>query len=55
MTQTLFVGGRSFSTAADPLRDLFAQIDGVQSVAIVASAPRGAGRGGYGPSRGRRW
>ena len=35
MTQKLFIGGLSFQTPTDRLRELFGQIEGVQSVTIV--------------------
>ena len=45
MSQKLFIGGLSFSTAADRLRELFDQIDGVQSVTIVTDRDTGQSRG----------
>jgi len=45
MAQKLFIGGLSFSTATDRLRELFDQIDGVQSVAIVTDRDTGQSRG----------
>jgi RNA recognition motif-containing protein len=45
MTQKLFIGGLSFQTPTDRLRELFAQIDGVQSVAIVTDRDTGQSRG----------
>jgi RNA recognition motif-containing protein len=45
MTQKLFIGGLSFQTPTDRLRELFAQIEGVQSVAIVTDRDTGQSRG----------
>jgi RNA recognition motif-containing protein len=45
MTQKLFIGGLSFQTQTDRLRELFAQIDGVQSVTIVTDRDTGQSRG----------
>lgn len=45
MAQKLFVGGLSFSTPTERLRDLFNQIDGVESVTIVTDRDTGRSRG----------
>jgi cold-inducible RNA-binding protein len=45
MAQKLFIGGLSFSTPTDRLRELFGQIDGVQSVTIVTDRDTGQSRG----------
>jgi RNA recognition motif-containing protein len=45
MAQKLFIGGLSFSTPTERLRELFAQIDGVQSVTIVTDRETGQSRG----------
>ena len=45
MAQKLFIGGLSFSTPTERLRELFAQIDGVQSVTIVTDRDTGQSRG----------
>ena len=45
MTQKLFIGGLSFQTQTDRLRELFGQIEGVQSVTIVTDRDTGQSRG----------
>jgi RNA recognition motif-containing protein len=45
MPQKLFIGGLSFSTPTERLRQLFEQIEGVQSVAIVTDRDTGQSRG----------
>ena len=35
MAQKLFIGGLSFNTSTDRLRELFAQVEGVESVSVV--------------------
>ena len=45
MTQKLFIGGLSFQTQTERLRELFGQIDGVQSVTIVTDRDTGQSRG----------
>jgi len=45
MTQKLFIGGLSFQTPTERLRELFGQIDGVQSVTIVTDRDTGQSRG----------
>jgi RNA recognition motif-containing protein len=45
MAQKLFIGGLSFQTPAERLRELFAQIDGVESVTVVTDRDTGQSRG----------
>jgi RNA recognition motif-containing protein len=45
MAQKLFIGGLSFSTPTERLRELFEQIDGVQTVTIVTDRDTGQSRG----------
>jgi cold-inducible RNA-binding protein len=45
MTQKLFIGGLSFQTPAERLRELFAQIEGVESVTVVTDRDTGQSRG----------
>ena len=45
MTQKLFIGGLSFQTQTERLRELFAQIEGVESVTIVTDRDTGQSRG----------
>jgi RNA recognition motif-containing protein len=45
MAQKLFIGGLSFQTQTDRLRELFGQIEGVQSVTIVTDRDTGQSRG----------
>ena len=45
MTQKLFIGGLSFNTPAERLRELFGQIEGVESVTIVTDRDTGQSRG----------
>ena len=45
MPQKLFIGGLSFSTPTERLRELFNQIEGVESVAIVTDRDSGQSRG----------
>jgi RNA recognition motif-containing protein len=45
MTQKLFIGGLSFQTQTDRLRELFNQIEGVESVTIVTDRDTGQSRG----------
>ena len=45
MTQKLFIGGLSFNTPPERLRELFGQIDGVESVTIVTDRDTGQSRG----------
>jgi cold-inducible RNA-binding protein len=45
MAQKLFIGGLSFSTSTERLRELFAQVDGVESVSVVNDRDTGQSRG----------
>jgi RNA recognition motif-containing protein len=45
MGQKLFIGGLSFSTPAERLRELFEQIEGVHAVTIVTDRDTGQSRG----------
>jgi RNA recognition motif-containing protein len=45
MAHKLFIGGLSFSTSSDRLRELFNQVEGVESVAIVTDRETGRSRG----------
>jgi len=45
MAQKLFIGGLSFSTTTDGLRDLFSQVNGVESVSVVNDRDTGQSRG----------
>jgi cold-inducible RNA-binding protein len=45
MAQKLFVGGLSFSTSSERLRELFSQVDGVESVTVVTDRDTGQSRG----------
>lgn len=45
MTQKLFIGGLSFQTSTERLRELFGQIEGVQSVTVVTDRDTGQSRG----------
>ena len=45
MGQKLFIGGLSFNTSTDRLRELFAQVEGVASVSIVNDRDTGHSRG----------
>jgi RNA recognition motif-containing protein len=45
MSQKLFIGGLPFSTSTEELRTLFAQVDGVDNVAIVMDRDTGQSRG----------
>lgn len=45
MTQKLFIGGLSFNTPTERLRELFNQIEGVESVTIVMDRDTGQSRG----------
>ena len=45
MTQKLFIGGLSFSTSSDRLRELFSQVEGVQSASVVTDRDTGQSRG----------
>jgi cold-inducible RNA-binding protein len=45
MAQKLFVGGLSFTTSTDRLREIFSQVDGVESVSVVNDRDTGQSRG----------
>ena len=45
MAHKLFVGGISFSTSTDALRDLFGEVGTVESAAIVTDRDTGQSRG----------
>jgi RNA recognition motif-containing protein len=45
MTQKLFIGGLSFSTSAERLREFLAGVDGVESATIVTDRATGQSRG----------
>ena len=45
MAHKLFIGGLSFSTSNDRLRELFAQAGGVESAAVVTDRDTGRSRG----------
>jgi len=45
MAQKLFVGGLSFSTSNERLREFFSQVDGVESVTVVTERDTGQSRG----------
>jgi cold-inducible RNA-binding protein len=45
MATKLFVGGLSFSTSTDRLRELFAQVGSVESAAVVTDRDTGRSRG----------
>jgi RNA recognition motif-containing protein len=45
MAHKLFIGGLSFTTSSDRLRELFNQVEGVESVAIVTDRETGRSRG----------
>ena len=45
MAQKLFIGGLSFSTSSERLRELFAQVGGVESATVVTDRDTGQSRG----------
>src|SRR5436853_751905 len=45
MGQKLFVGGLSFSTSTEELRELFNQVEGVDKVTVVTDRDTGQSRG----------
>lgn len=45
MSQKLFIGGLSFSTSTEGLREFFAQVDGVQSASVITDRATGQSRG----------
>jgi RNA recognition motif-containing protein len=45
MSQKLFIGGLSFSTSTDRLRQFFAGVEGVESATVVTDRGTGQSRG----------
>ena len=45
MSQKLFIGGLPFSTSTEELRELFNQVEGVDTVAVVTDRDSGQSRG----------
>ena len=45
MTQKLFIGGLSFSTSTEGLREFFGQVEGVESASVVTDRSTGQSRG----------
>ena len=45
MTQKLFIGGLSFSTSAERLREFLARVEGVESATVVTDRTTGQSRG----------
>jgi RNA recognition motif-containing protein len=45
MTQKLFIGGLSFSTSAERLREFLAKVEGVESATVVTDRTTGQSRG----------
>ena len=45
MAHKLFIGGLSFSTSSDRLREVFAQAGGVESATVVTDRDTGCSRG----------
>ena len=45
MAQELFVGGLPFNTTSDGWRELFSQVDGVESVSVATDRDTGRSRG----------
>jgi cold-inducible RNA-binding protein len=45
MAQKLFIGGLSFSTSSERLREVFAQAGGVESATVVTDRETGRSRG----------
>jgi RNA recognition motif-containing protein len=45
MTQKLFIGGLPFSTSTEALRELFSQVEGVETVTVVTDRDTGQSRG----------
>ena len=45
MTQKLFIGGLSFSTSAERLREFLAAVDGVESATVITDRATGQSRG----------
>ncbi len=45
MAQKLFIGGLSFNTSTERLRELFSQVEGVETVTVVNDRDTGQSRG----------
>src|SRR5262245_23616534 len=45
MAQKLFVGGLPFGTSSEALRELFSQVEGVETVTVVTDRDTGRSRG----------
>ncbi|HEX3178954.1 MAG TPA: RNA-binding protein [Methylomirabilota bacterium] len=45
MTQKLFIGGLSFSTSAERLREFLGAVDGVESATVITDRATGQSRG----------
>jgi RNA recognition motif-containing protein len=45
MSQKLFIGGLPFNTSTEELRELFKQVEGVDSVTVVTDRDTGQSRG----------
>ena len=45
MAHRLFIGSLSFSTSSDRLRQMFSQVEGVESVSVVTDRDTGQSRG----------
>ena len=45
MSQKLFIGGLSFSTSSERLREFFAQVEGMESASVVTDRATGEPRG----------
>lgn len=45
MSQKLFIGGLSFATSTEELRELFNQVEGVDNVTVVTDRDTGRSRG----------
>jgi len=45
MAQKLFIGGLPFGTSSEALRELFSQVEGVETVTVVTDRDTGRSRG----------
>ena len=45
MTQKLFIGGLSFTTSAERLREFLASVEGVESATVITDRTTGQSRG----------
>lgn len=45
MSQKLFIGGLSFSTSSESLREFFAKVEGVESASVITDRATGQSRG----------